>query len=181
MKESEEFYWARFASGQIDYVDSYYKIVNDKIFNLQLRYWIEALMKFQNLYDGNFKVEELLLILDLLCHSLETLAGVNINTPTKDRTPPLMILYKKTLKNDKEWDSSQEKPFLFKNLEEMDNFHKNLCKHINRSDSRKELLKQVSYEKIRKYMETTKEIWLWILNKSNAPKEQLQFFEDDFD
>lgn len=183
MKESKNFYWAQFASGQVDYVDSYYEMVENKIFNLQLRYWVEALMKFQNLHDANYKAEELLLILNLLCNSLETLAGVNINPPAKDYTPPLMTLYKESLKKDKEWDLSREEPDLFKNLEEMDNYHKKLCKHIHKSDSRRELLNQINHEKIRKYMKVAKEIWLWILNKKfkgDIPKNQLNFFREDF-
>jgi len=183
MEESEEYYWAEAGSWFTDYVGPYYQMVGNKIFNLQLRYWIEALNKFQQIYYGHYKVEELLLILNLLCNSLETLAGVNIRPPAKDYTPPLMILYKDSLRIDNRWDLRLEKPDLFKNLEEMDNFHKNLCKHIHKSNSRKDLLKQINHERIRKYIRTTKEIWLWILNKKfkgNIPKNQLQFFEYDF-
>jgi len=180
MDESKDFIWAQYGSWCTDYVGAYYEHVGTKIFNLQLRYWIEARMKFQNLYDGNYKVEELLIILNLSCCSLETLAGVNIKPPKKDFTPPLTTMYKETLKADKGWDLLKEKPDLFAKLEEMDQFHKNLCKHINISSSRKALLKQISYEKIQDFIEATKNIWLWILDKKfkgNIPESQLEFFK----
>jgi hypothetical protein len=182
MNESKDFIWAEYASGWTDYVDSYYKHVGTRIFNLQLRYWVEAQMKFQNLYDENYKVEELLIILNLLCCSLETLAGVNIKPPKKDFAPALIWMYKNTLKSDKGWDLENERPDLFKNLEDMDNYHKRLCKHIHISDSRRDLLKQVNYDNIRRYMNTTRDIWLWILNKKfkgNVPKDQLVFFSNE--
>ena len=77
MDESNDFIWAEYGSWCTDYVGSYYEHVGTRIFNLWLRYWVEARMKFQNLYSGNHKVEELFIILNLLCSSLETLAGVN--------------------------------------------------------------------------------------------------------
>lgn len=179
MEESKDFYWARYCSGNIHYIDGYYEIMGDNIFNLQLRYWVEAMEKVQNLSSGNFKIEELLLILNLLCCSLETLAGVNIEPPVDNRTPSLMAMYKHTLKSEKGWNLELEKPDLFTSLNEMDHIHKNLCKHINISNSRKDLLKQISYEKVQSYIEVTRNIWLWILNKAfngNIPEHQLVFF-----
>jgi hypothetical protein len=181
MKESKEFYWAGAASGSTDYVSYYYDFVDTKVFNLQLRYWVEALSKYQQIYEGNFKVEELILILNLLCQSLETLAGVNIKP--RERTPSLLTMYKKSLKVEKGWDIHGERRDLFNCLEEMVRYHNNLCKHINKSNSRKDLLSQISYEKIRKYLKTTKDIWLWILGKifsGNIPDNQLILFKYDF-
>lgn len=185
-KKPEEFddlyIFAEFASGFNDYRYPYYKFVGKKVFNLQLRYWVEALNKFQSIYDGDERVEELLLILDMLCHSLEALAGVNIKPPPNNKTASLIVLYGKQKKG-KAWDLKEEKLDLFKELEEMDWFQKNLSKHINKSDSRKEMLKQINYEKIRKYMNVTREIWLWILNKryrSKIPEDQLKLFRYEF-
>lgn len=178
MDESKDFSWAEYASGWTHYVDNYYKHVGTRIFNLQLRYWVEARMKFQNLNEANYKVEELLIILNLLCSSLETLAGVNIKPPKDDRTPSLIKMYKETLITDKGWDLPKERPDLFTRLKEMDQFHKNLCKHINISSSRKALLRQINYEKIQDFIETTKNIWLWVLDKKfkrNIPESQLGF------
>jgi len=180
MDESNDFMWAEYASGWTDYVDSYYKHVGTRIFNLQLRYWVEARMKFQNLYEGNYKIEELLIILNLLCSSLETLAGVNIKPPKDDHTPSLIKMYKETLTSDRSWDLPKGKPDLFEKLKEMDRFHKNLCKHINISSSRNALLKQISYEKLQDFVEATKNIWLWILEKKfkgNIPESQIEFFK----
>ena len=179
MEESKDFYWAQYSSGNDCFVGRYYEKMGAKTFNLQLRYWVEALEKDQRLYPGHFKVEELLLILNLLCMSLETLAGVNIKPPTDDYTPPLMTMYRHTLKDEKGWNLELEKPDLFAGLNEMDHLHKNLCKHINISRSRKDLLKKISYEKVQSFIEVTRNIWLWILDKAfkgNIPEHQLVFF-----
>jgi hypothetical protein len=136
-------------------------------------------MKFQNLYHGNYKVEELLLVLNLLCSSLETLAGVNIRPPKGDHTPPLIKLYEVTLAEDRGWNLIMEKPYLYEKLKAMDIFNKNLCKHISISPTRRALLRQVSYEDIQDFFEVTKNIWLWILDKKfkgNIPTSQLEFF-----
>jgi len=181
MKESETFYWAEVASGSEDYVGYYYDFVGDKVFNLQLRYWVEALNKFQQIYDGHFKIEELILIINLLCQSLETLAGVNIK-PRK-HTPSILTMYKKSLKDDKGWDLFGERRDLYNSLEEMVIYQNNLSKHINKSSSRKDLLSQISYKKIRDYMKTTRDIWVWILGKkfnANIPDIQLSLFKYEF-
>lgn len=184
MKESKEFYIAHYASGSSAYlVDDYYHLVKDKTFNLQLRYWVEALCKFENLYPGNFKTEELVLILNLLCSSLETLAGVNVTPENNDRTPSLRELYSETLKKQKGWNLGSEKPGLIEALKEMINYHNKVCKHLNRSSSRKELIKSIDYNKIQRYMKTTQDIWLWILEKQFKGKrldEQSEFFDNDF-
>lgn len=184
MKESDSFSIAQYASGSPAFlVDEYYNLVSDKTFNLQLRYWVEALCKFENLNEGNFKAEELVLVLNSLCNSLETLAGVNIKPTKGDYTPSLTILYSKTLKEQKGWDLIREKPRLFAELQEMIKYHNNICKHLNKSSSRKELLKTIDYKKIQRYMKTTQEIWLWILKKGfkgKIPEEQKIFFYSDF-
>jgi len=80
MKESDDFdpYWASLASGSEPFIKSYYDMAGKNIFNLQLRYWVEALTKFRDLDEEcNIKVEELLLIINLICNSLLILAGVN--------------------------------------------------------------------------------------------------------
>ncbi|MDH5467474.1 MAG: hypothetical protein OEY25_08660 [Candidatus Aminicenantes bacterium] len=184
MEESnDELILAEAASGFIDYKYEYYHEVGKKIVNLQLRYWVEALNRFQKTNEDCNEVEEFILILNLLCSSLETLAGVNINPTPDNYTPPLIKLYEERLIEDKKWNLKLEKPNLFKVLKEMDEYQKNLCKHLQKSHHRKELLKQINYEKIRKYMRTTKEIWLWILDKKfkgNIHRDQLLFFEYDF-
>jgi len=183
MKESKKFTIAQFASG-CDYpVEEYYEYAGGQIFNLQLRYWVEALQKFTNLDPDNFKKEELILILDCLCNSLATLAGVNIKPKKKDYTPSLLELFKKTLKEQKGWDLKLEKPELLEELEEMREYHNNVCKHLNKSQSRKDLIGCIDYQRICKYMNTTQNIWLWVLGKrfrNKIPKEQRRFFDYDF-
>jgi len=175
-------YMAELGSGQTDSVEDYYWTAReDNIFNLQLRYWVEALRKFQGLYEENFILEEGIVIINALCSSLETLAGVNIKPV--DHTPSLMTMYDKTLKNDKGWDLRNDNLSLFAKLEEMDYYHKNICKHINKGNFKREMLKEINYVKIKEYMEITQEIWLWILNKAfnNAiPENQTRFFNNDF-
>ncbi len=182
MEESKGFYVATSASGE-DPVGEYYEYAGDKIFNLQLRYWAEAVEKFKHLYAQNFKHEELVLIMNCLCNSLEALAGVNIRPPKNNRTPSLLELYTKTLKDERKWDLKSEEPQLFKELEGLVEYHNNICKHLNRSPVRKDLLRSVSYEGTCKYMSTTQNIWLWILGKKfkgKRLKEQRRFFEYDF-
>lgn len=180
-QEKDFFYIAELSTGQIDYVDDYYeKVKTNKIFNLQLRYWTESLYKFQKLDESHFILEEALLIINCLCNSLETLAGVNINPV--DYTPPLVKMYEETLKKDKGWDFTSDKPKLLEKLKEMDNYHKNICKHINKSNFKREMLKEINYEKLEDYMSVTQEIWLWVLTKAfngNIPKDQLLFFKDN--
>lgn len=181
-QENDFFYIAELASGTIDYVEDYYETVKkDKIFNLQLRYWAEALVKFQKFYEDNFILDEALVIINCLCNSLETLAGVNINPVA--HTPPLIKMYEVTLKTDKAWDLKFERLDLFDKLKEMANYHKNICKHINKADFRREMLSEIDYEKVKGYMKTTQEIWLWVLNKAfnnNIPDNQLLFFKNSF-
>ena len=144
MKESKDFYVATFASG-LNPVGEYYEYTQDRIFNLQLRYWVEALEKFINLYPGNFKTEELVLILNCLCNSLETLAGVNIKPPKNNRTPSLLNLYRLTLKEQKGWDLESEEPQLLEELKGMAEYHNNICKHLNRSQFRINLLHSINH------------------------------------
>ena len=181
-QDKEFFYIADLSSNQIDYVDGYYEIAKKKkIFNLQLRYWTEALYKFQKIDERNFILEEALLIINCLCNSLEALAGINIKPV--DHTPYLLKLYEETLKKDKGWDFKSDKPRLWERLKEMNGYHTNICKHINKSTSRKEMLKEINYEKIEDYVTVTKEIWLWVLDKAfngNIPNDQLLFFNDNY-
>ncbi len=181
-------YIARVATGQTDYVRQYYKIKDEaevfdknKIFNLQLRYWAEAKTSFEKLNKSNFILEEAVLIVNYLCSSLEVLAGVNIDLK-EGNTPCLKKLYEKTLVKEKGWDLNKEKTDLFKVLsEEMNDYYTNICKHMNRTNSRRKMLEEITYEKVKKYMETTRAIWLWVLDKEfngNIPEDQLVFFKE---
>jgi len=180
MKESENFdpNFARLASGSEQYIESYYEKAGKKIFNLQLRYWIEALIKFERLdKECNIKLEELLLILNSICNSLLVLAGVNFKKlPQNDFIPCLIDLYD-------QWSLKKDEPELFHDLRQMNENYNKLSKHLCKSSLRSKLLNKIDYEKIRKYMNVTKEIWLWALKKrygDNIPEDQLTFFEIEF-
>lgn len=54
-QEDNYLHWAGLASGEYDFIGEYYEKV--KIFNLQLRYWVEARNKFQKLSENNFILE----------------------------------------------------------------------------------------------------------------------------
>ncbi|MBW2046145.1 MAG: hypothetical protein JRI96_14895 [Deltaproteobacteria bacterium] len=189
MKEDIDFMINRFGSGYGKDGMYYEKVQKDpKSFNLQLRYWIEAVIQFRRL-NGHFAWEEAILILHLLCSSLETLAGVNIKSIKRDRTPFLRELYEKTLKDDYGWDLSLDKEDQYNVLLEMDNYHKNLSKHLNSTKSRRDLLNKflnnVDYQRLCDYMKTTQEIWLWMLEKrfegkNNIEEDQLQFLREEF-
>ena len=183
MEENFDFMVA--ASGYTYNIESYYEIVkkdrNKKFINIQLRQWIEALRRFEQLDEEDFTIEEAVLTIQSLCSSLETLGGITIETT--DNAPSLIAIFKYTLKKEKGWDLSSEKSNLFALLEEMDNINKNIVKHITKAQSRKELLKTINYNKLREYMRTTKAIWIWMLNKihkGNISEQQLRFFKKEF-
>ncbi len=151
-----------------------------ELINLQLEYWSAAV----NIYEEkreNFTIEEYLVILLLLCHSLETSGGVNIQP--REHTPPLLTLYEKTLpdEEEKQWNLKEEKPELFCILKEMITNHNNLCKHLNKK--RTDKLSEMTPNKLSTYMEATRKMWLWALGKKyhdDIPEEQRKYFEKSF-
>ncbi len=158
MKESENFdtHWASLASESEQYIESYYEKAGKKIFNLQLRYWVEALIKFEGLdKECNIKLEELLLILNSICNSLLILAGVNFKKPPQnDFIPHLMDLYD-------QWSLKKDKPELFYELCQMNENYNKLSKHLCKSPPRVKLLNKINYEEIRKYMNISIRISFW--------------------
>ena len=135
--------------------------------NLQLRYWTEAMEKFQQLKEDEFIIEEGVLIINLLANSLSTLAGLNV-----EGQHYLMTLYDKG-----DWNLKLEHPEWYKKLEELNSNYNKLSKHINWK--RIELLKEIDYKKISEYMDLTQKIWVWALNKQysgNIPDDQLYYF-----
>jgi len=181
----ENFDLAIAASGSSYGLDTelYYEMVkkDKKFINLQLRQWTEALKRFEQMEQEGFNIEEVVLTIQSLCSSLETLAGMNIKPV--ENVPSLIALFKYTLKQDRGWDLYSERLDLFVTLVDMDNINKNIVKHLGKDISRQELLKTINYDKLREYMRATKEIWIWMLGKifgGNIPKEQLRFFNKQF-
>ena len=167
--ETPEIYVAHLASGISGFVNDYYDQVKHKkiMINLQLRYWTEAMEKFQQLKEDEFIIEEGVLIINLLANSLSTLAGLNV-----EGQHYLMTLYDKG-----DWNLKLEHPEWYKKLEELNSNYNKLSKHINWK--RIELLKEIDYKKISEYMDLTQKIWVWALNKQysgNIPDDQLYYF-----
>lgn len=184
MEENFDLAVAASASCYNSDTELYYEIIkkDSKFINLQLRQWTEALSRFRLMEEEKgFNIEEVILTIQSLCSSLETLAGVNIK-PTKN-VPSLIALFKDALKIDRGWDLASEQSKLFATLAEIDNINKNIVKHLSRDASRQELLKTINFDKLREYMDATQAIWMWILDKifrENIPKEQLVFFNKKF-
>ena len=177
MSHFKDLYTACLGSGAYKYIDKYYEINTStdkpKIVNIQLRYWIEAVEKFYNLSEADYNegtVEEGVLIINLLANSLLVLGGMN-DKSGKDRTPPLLNLYAGD-----SWDLESERPDLYKTLGDLNDDYNKLSKHINKS--RSDLLKDVSYEKLKRYMELTRCIWKWVLAKENANGDVEYLFDE---
>lgn len=100
------------------------------------------------------------------------------------QTPSLWRLYHETLPREKQWNIFLDRNDLESDFNTMVRFQNNLCKHINRSESRQRMLndfaQEVDYQKLQRYMDVTKEIWKWILNKrfnGEVPDKQKCFLE----
>ena len=63
------------------------------------------------------------------------------------------------------WKLEKENPDLYSDFLELDNDHKNLCKHYDRSKITK--LDNIKIDNLKKHMETTKEIWKWYMKNAN--------------
>ncbi|MDP3041821.1 MAG: hypothetical protein Q8N62_03700 [Candidatus Omnitrophota bacterium] len=171
--ETPDIYVAHLASGIDGFVNDYYDRVKSKkiTINLQLRYWTEALEKFQVLKGNDFIVEEGVLIINLLANSLSTLAGLNV-----EGEHYLITLYDKG-----DWNLKLERSNWYKKLEELNSNYNKLSKHINWE--RTKLFQEIDYKKISEYMDLTQKIWVWVLNKEyngNVPSDQLYYFDYTF-
>jgi len=177
MSHFKDFYSACLASGYYRYIDQYYDINistnKPRIVNIQLRYWVEAVEKFyrldKNQYNEN-TIEEGVFIINLLANSLSVLGGMNVKSE-KSRTPPLLDLY-----SGDAWDLRSERPDLYKALEDLNSDYNKLSKHMNKS--RVELLKDISYEKLQRFMDSTREIWKWVLSKEGMSGDVESLFDE---
>ena len=171
--KTPDIYVAHLASGMSAYVSDCYEQVKSKkiLINLQLRYWTEALEKFQELDEEGFIVEEGVLIINLLANSLSTLAGLN-----QDGRHYLMDLYDKD-----NWNLKLEHPEWYEKLGDLNSDYNKLAKHINWD--RVDLLRILNYKKVSEYMDLTQKVWVWVLGKQykgNIPDDQLYHFRDIF-
>lgn len=173
MDDFKGIYTACLASGAYKYIDKYYEIntttKQPKIINVQLRYWIEAVEKFYNLKEEEYNegtIEEGVLIINLLANSLLVLGGMN-DKSGKERTPHLLSLY-----SGGAWDLKSEKADFYDELLKLNSDYNSLSKHMNKS--RAEFLKDISFEKLRNYMDLVRNIWKWVLKKENANLDEVE-------
>lgn len=89
----------------------------------------------------------------------------------KSWTPPLLDLY-----SGDAWDLRSERPDLYKALEDLNSDYNKLSKHMNKS--RVELLKDISYEKLQRFMDSTREIWKWVINKEGMSGDVESLFDE---
>jgi len=177
MSDFKKLYTACLASGSYKYIDKYYEINTStdkpKIVNLQLRYWIEAVEKFYNLHPHDYNektIEEGVLIINLLANSLSILGGMNDKTDNAD-SHFLLHFY-----SGYAWDLKEDEPKLYEVLVNLNKDYTKISKHMVKS--RTELLEDISYEKVKKYFETTRDIWKWVLKKEGATKDIEYLFDD---
>lgn len=112
----------------------------------------------------------------LLGDSLTYLFGANYTNGT--RTPYLKYMVDKIFP-ERGWNLQSDNLNLYNRFCEMEKFHKNVCKHFDRSKITE--AKNLTKQKLEQYMKTTCEIWMWFLNKfyhGNIPNGQLVEFKN---
>ena len=177
MSPFKDLYTACLGTGSYKYIDKYYEIntstKNPKVVNIQLRYWVEAVERFYNLKEKDYNentIEEGVLIINLLANSLAILGGMN------DKTKNAEHHYLLDFYSGCAWDLKNEKPDLYETLEDLNKNYTKISKHMIKS--RTKCLKDISYKKIKKYFETTKEIWKWILSKKKITNDVEALFNE---
>jgi len=177
-RESENFDFAKFASGGFwEHSQTYYDRRNEdrEFINMQLRYWTEALDRFNELNEDNYTVEEGLLIINELGNSILALGSRNYNPSIGEHIPSIPGLY-----GNKPWDLKSAENLLYEKLLQFNDIYNNLTKHVNMT--RIELLKIISYSDISKYMDMAQAIWKWVLKNHfvNIPARQQYHFDHVF-
>ena len=137
------------------------------IINPQLHFWKDAKKEYKAYLDLVADDEKhlkdwaypLSIILKLGI-SLTVLFGAGHTSKVNENTPALLKFINDILP----WKLSEQNPALYDDFLKLDEAHKNLCKHYDRSKITE--LENIKIDILRKYMETTKEIWKWYM-KSN--------------
>lgn len=149
-----------------------------RLSNLQLKSWMDAKEKYNKLIKGNSNPasDDMILIVNLLGDSLTYLFGANYNQG--ERTPTLRYFIDKIFP-DREWDLESDNPNLYSRFCDLDEFHKDVSKHFSRNKIPKTMT--LTKQKLEEYMYTTKDIWLWFMDKhysGKIPEDQLLEFND---
>lgn len=176
-KKNNEYSIANFAStasyspNQINRNDKY------GVINVQLNSWLEAKKKYMLLKNNiNYNWGDFIPIIKELGDSLAYLFGINYDCNM--RTPSLKKFISNSLPQ-KGWDLKKDEPILFKDFERLDDYYKDISKHLNRLKVDK--INALTVIDISRFMETTRRIWIWYLNKNynyKIPDEQLIHLKD---
>ena len=136
--------------------------------SLQLPHWREANREYDiynNLIDKRDWSYIKRIVLNL-GQCLTDLFGANYTKPiNKKKTPSLMDYINTIYPDEYGWNLKIEEPELYYKLTELDCFHKDLCKHFDRSKISK--LEDTTMEKLNQFMETTREAFIWFMRKKN--------------
>lgn len=164
-------YTAISGSGYRRYIEDFYDYPADKrVVNMQVRYWIEAVEKFNNLPEPEYGIdtlEEGILIVNLLANSLLVLGGVNWRG--SGQVPPLLSLY-----DGDAFPLKAKHPELYAALEKLNRLYSKLSKHF--SLERAAIYSELAYDEIRRLYRATADIWLFVCNECHGTRE----FDDLF-
>lgn len=147
------------ATGYRRYVEDFYSSVQSTspaTINMQVRYWVEAVEKFYSLDEDDYDqkvLEEGILVLNNLANSLLYLGGANWSG--SGRVPSLLELF-----NGKAFNLKQDRPELFKKLEEINRLYNKLSKHFTLQ--RRVMFEEVTYKKLHDLLEASAKIWQWV-------------------
>jgi hypothetical protein len=159
-------YTAISGTGYQRYIEAFYDDVSGKrVVNMQIRYWIEAVEKFNNLPESEYDIdtlEEGILIVNLLGNSLLTLGGVNWRGT--GQVPPLLTLY-----DGNPFPLKQERPDLFAALQRLNELYNKLSKHFSRE--RAAIFPDLTFNELRRLYDATAEIWRFVCNKHHGTHE----------
>jgi len=168
-------YTACCASGYYKYIDEFYentRFCDPNIVNMQIRYWIEAVEKFYNISEEEYDeeiIEEGILIINCLANSLMILGGVNWNG--KGPVPSLLNLY-----DGEPFPLKEKNQKLYNDLIEINNLYNKLSKHFCKD--RVELYRSISYSNLKKFFNTSRDIWLWVCHNIFKTNEFDTFFHE---
>jgi hypothetical protein len=153
------------------------------VINPQLHFWKDAKKEYKAYLDlivNDEKHEKdwaypLSIILKLGI-SLTVLFGAGYTSKIDEDTPSLLKFIKCILP----WDLKEQNPILYNDFLKLDKAHKNLCKHYDRRKITE--LENIKVDILRKYMETTKEIWKWYMKNNNngilTPEMEEEFLDN---
>jgi hypothetical protein len=171
-------YTAVSGTGYQRYIERYYlekkALHNSDVVNMQIRYWIEAVEKFNNLAESDYEadtIEEGILIVNLLANSLLVLGGAN--WAGSGKVPPLLELY-----GGDPFDLKGKGPELYEHLRKLNDLYNKLSKHFTLQRAR--LFSEMTYPAIKSLYRATADIWKFVCHEHHATSEFDHLFSDSF-